>query len=52
MGPFSATYLQYQGDSSIWLEISPLERILREPFKDDQWSSSPGEKQQKGKRFV
>ena len=29
-----------------------MERILREPSKDDQWSSSPGEKQQKWKRFV
>ena len=38
----------------IWFEIWPVdvERILREPSKDDQWSWSPGEKQQKWKRFV
>ena len=31
---------------SIWFEIWPVdvERILREPSKDDQWSSLPGEK--------
>ena len=51
-GPFQRYLFTISRRQQHMVEISPLERILREPFKDDQWSSSPGEKQQKGKRFV